>query len=83
MFNKKTFASRLEEAYSRGDPVVAAWVAEDENLQRLVANPAEVAGDRSSRLLNRIYRDVYRLRRSRQGGRKPDLVTFKWVIFIK
>ncbi|XP_060806229.1 protein kibra isoform X2 [Amyelois transitella] len=72
LLNKK-----LEEAYSRGDPVVAAWVAEDENLQRLVADPPDGASDRASRLLHRIYRDVYKLRRSRQGGRKPDLVTFK------
>ncbi|XP_072945561.1 protein kibra isoform X2 [Epargyreus clarus] len=67
---------RLEEACSRGDPAVAAWVAEDETLRRLVAAPA-AGGERAARLLHRTCREIYRLRRSRQGGRKPDLVTFK------
>ncbi|XP_023950176.2 protein kibra isoform X1 [Bicyclus anynana] len=67
---------RLEEACARGDPAVAAWVAEDETLRRLISAPAE-SGDRVSRLFHRTCREIYRLRKSRQGGRKPDLVTFK------
>ncbi|GBP17754.1 Protein kibra [Eumeta japonica] len=69
---------RLEEACERNDPTVAAWVAEDDALRQLVAgNEAGVQNDRTARLLHRTCREIYRLRRSRQGGRKPDLVTFK------
>ncbi|XP_050355426.1 protein kibra isoform X2 [Nymphalis io] len=67
---------RLEEACAHGDPAVAAWVAEDETLRRLISAPVE-SGDRVSRLFHRTCREIYRLRKSRQGGRKPDLVTFK------
>ncbi|XP_045453380.1 protein kibra [Melitaea cinxia] len=67
---------RLEEACARGDPAVAAWVAEDETLRRLISTSAE-SKDRVSRLFHRTCREIYRLRKSRQGGRKPDLVTFK------
>ncbi|XP_063832179.1 protein kibra [Ostrinia nubilalis] len=67
---------RLEEACARSDPSVAAWAAEDETLRRLLSGPPE-PGDRAARLLHRTCREIYRLRRSRQGGRKPDLVTFK------
>ncbi|CAG9782517.1 unnamed protein product [Diatraea saccharalis] len=67
---------RLEEACARGDPAVAAWVAEDESLRRLLSNTTD-PGDKATRLLQRTCREIYRLRKSRQGGRKPDLVTFK------
>ncbi|XP_075981885.1 WW and C2 domain containing protein kibra isoform X2 [Anticarsia gemmatalis] len=66
---------RLEEACSRGDPGVAAWVAEDATLRRLVGGAG--VGERAARLLARTARNIYRLRRSRQPARKPDLVTFK------
>ncbi|XP_063537924.1 protein kibra isoform X1 [Cydia strobilella] len=66
---------RLEEACARGDPAIASWVAEDDTLRRLVA-PAE-PGERAAKLLHRTCREIYRLRKSRQGGRRPDLVTFK------
>lgn len=73
---------RLEEACARGDPAVAAWVAEEESLARLVEGVEEggergEAAHRRAKLLARTAREIYRLRRSRQGGRKPDLVTFK------
>ena len=66
----------LEEACSRGDPTLAQWVAEDETLRKLISTPVE-SKDRVSRLFHRTCREIYRLRKSRQGGRKPDLVTFK------
>lgn len=69
--------NRLEEACARGDPAIAAWVAADETLRRLIATPTEPNSDRAARLMNRTCREIYKLRKSRQGGRKPDLVTFK------
>ncbi|XP_063384782.1 protein kibra isoform X1 [Cydia fagiglandana] len=66
---------RLEEACARGDPAIASWVTEDDTLRRLVA-PAE-PNERAAKLLHRTCREIYRLRKSRQGGRRPDLVTFK------
>lgn len=76
---------RLEEACERADPAVAAWVAEDNTLSRLVASSSTsttlgaegVSSERANKLLQKTCREIYRLRRSRQGGRKPDLVTFK------
>lgn len=68
---------KLEEARSSGDPAVAAWVAEDDTFRRLITGPNEAGSDRTSRLLHKTYREIIRLRRSRQGSRKPDIVTFK------
>ncbi|CAK1589007.1 unnamed protein product [Parnassius mnemosyne] len=59
---------RLEEACSRGDTAVAAWVSRDETLRRLVSGAPE-----PPRLMHRTAREIYRLRRAR----RPDLVTFK------
>ncbi|CAG9571911.1 unnamed protein product [Danaus chrysippus] len=70
-----TLKKRLEEACARNDPAVATWVTEDETLQKLLSAPADK--DRVSRLFTRTCKEVFRLRKSRQGGRKPDLVTFK------
>ncbi|XP_049697244.2 protein kibra isoform X2 [Helicoverpa armigera] len=74
--NLTALKKRLEEACTRNDPAVAAWVAEDETLRRLIS-PGTAGGERAARLLSRTCREIYRLRKSRQGGRKPDLVTFK------
>ncbi|XP_047515702.1 protein kibra isoform X1 [Pieris napi] len=68
---------RLEEACAKGDPTIAAWVAEDETLRRLISAPESSSNDRVSKLFQRTCKEIYRLRKSRQGGRKPDLVTFK------
>ncbi|CAK1542525.1 unnamed protein product [Leptosia nina] len=69
---------RLEEACAKGDPTVASWVAEDETLRRLISAPDSTSNDRVSKLFQRTCKEIYRLRKSRQGGgRKPDLVTFK------
>ncbi|XP_068623042.1 protein kibra isoform X2 [Battus philenor] len=59
---------RLEEACTRGDAAVASWVAQDENLRRLVTKEPE-----PPKLLHKTAREIYRLRRAR----RPDLVTFK------
>ncbi|KAJ0172583.1 hypothetical protein K1T71_011722 [Dendrolimus kikuchii] len=80
--NLTLLKKRLEEACARGDPAVAAWVAEEESLARLVEGVegnegSEAGAQRRAKLLARTAREIYRLRRSRQGGRKPDLVTFK------
>lgn len=71
------FIIRLEEACAKGDPTIAAWVAEDETLRRLISAPESSSNDRVSKLFQKTCKEIYRLRKSRQGGRKPDLVTFK------
>ncbi|KAI5639858.1 protein kibra [Phthorimaea operculella] len=71
---------RLEEACTRGDPAIATWVAEDDTLRRLVTplpTPQCCTSERANKLLNRTCREIYKLRKSRQGSSKPDLVTFK------
>ncbi|XP_053616404.1 protein kibra isoform X2 [Plodia interpunctella] len=69
---------KLEEAYSRGEPAAAAWA-------QSCAALAPAPGARAARRWRRARRDVLRLRRSRQRGAKPDLVTLqeKMAFFIR
>ncbi|XP_039294559.1 protein kibra isoform X1 [Nilaparvata lugens] len=71
--------ARLEVAREKADPEVAAWVLEDTHFQNLVAQAdGKSADDRKvEKLLKKTSREIYKLRKTKAGKGKPDLISFK------
>ncbi|CAH0393951.1 unnamed protein product [Bemisia tabaci] len=71
--------TKLETAKERNDLEIAAWVLEDTQFQNLVAQAAGKTADDSKvdKLLKKTSREIYKLRKSKAGKGKPDLISFK------
>ncbi|CAH1973861.1 unnamed protein product [Acanthoscelides obtectus] len=74
---------RLEEAKERGDTEVAAYLLEDEQFQRLMAHAESRAASKTpeerkvEKMLRKVSKEIYKLRKSKAGNGKPDLISFK------
>ncbi|XP_014243574.1 protein kibra [Cimex lectularius] len=71
--------SRLETAREKGDVEVAAWVMEDVQFQNFVAQADGKSADEKKveKLLKKTSKEIYKLRKSKAGKGKPDLISFK------
>lgn len=74
---------RLEVAKQQGDTELASWVLEDQQFQSLVAQaesdrlgktPEEKKIDK---MLRKTSNEIYKLRKSKVGNGKPDIISFK------
>ncbi|VEN33522.1 unnamed protein product, partial [Callosobruchus maculatus] len=74
---------RLEVAKERGDTEVAAYLLEDEHFQRLMADAESRAASKTpeerkvEKMLRKVSKEIYKLRKSKAGNGKPDLISFK------
>ncbi|KAJ9601061.1 hypothetical protein L9F63_000796, partial [Diploptera punctata] len=75
--------SRLETARAQGDQELAAWVLEDQQFQNLVAQ-VEIGKNGKSpderkveKMLKKTSKEIYKLRKSKAGKGKPDVISFK------
>ncbi|XP_031341164.1 protein kibra isoform X2 [Photinus pyralis] len=74
---------RLEIAKDQGDVELASWVLEDEQFQRFVSQAESYRQGRTSeekkveKMLRKISREIYRLRKSKAGSGKPDVISFR------
>lgn len=74
---------RLETAKEQGDTEVASWVIEDEQFRRLMAQAESYRQGgtpeekKVEKMLRKISREIYRLRKSKAGNGKPDIISFK------
>ncbi|CAG9820133.1 unnamed protein product [Phaedon cochleariae] len=74
---------RLESAKERGDVDVAAGLLENGQFQTMMAQAESrrvVSGPEERRLekmLRRVSKEIYKLRKSKAGNGKPDLISFK------
>ncbi|KAK7874477.1 hypothetical protein R5R35_001564 [Gryllus longicercus] len=75
--------ARLETARAQGDTEVAAWVLEDEHFQHLVAQVESSKNSKSAderkveKMLKKTSKEIYKLRKSKAGKGKPDIISFK------
>ena len=74
---------KLEAAKEQGDAELAAWVLEDQQFQNLIAQaenekllktPEE---KKIEKMLRKVSREIYKLRKTKAGNGKPDLISFK------
>ncbi|KAF5304566.1 hypothetical protein FQA39_LY09617 [Lamprigera yunnana] len=74
---------RLETAKEQGDTEVASWVLEDEQFQQFVSQAETYKQGKMSdekkveKMLRKISREIYRLRKSKAGSGKPDVISFR------
>ncbi|KAF6216790.1 hypothetical protein GE061_001140 [Apolygus lucorum] len=71
--------SRLEAAKEKGDVEIATWVMEDAQFQNLVAQADGKSADdkKVEKLLKKTSKEIYKLRKSKAGKGKPDMISFK------
>ncbi|XP_021928968.1 protein kibra isoform X2 [Zootermopsis nevadensis] len=75
--------SRLETARAQGDQELAAWVLEDQQFQNLVAQAENGRNGKSpddrkvEKMLKKTSKEIYKLRKSKAGKGKPDIISFK------
>lgn len=75
--------ARLEKAKEEGDAELVSWLLEDEQFQNLMAQAESVKLQRSAeerkveKMLRKVSKEIYKLRKSKAGNGKPDLISFK------
>lgn len=76
---------RLEKAKEQGDTELAAWVLENQQFQNLVSEAECTRNNKSpeekkvDKMLRRVSKEIYKLRKTKVGNGKPDLISFKYV----
>lgn len=79
----RALKGRLEKAKEEGDTELVAWLLEDEQFQNLMAQAERVKSQRSAeekkveKMLKKVSKEIYKLRKSKAGNGKPDLISFK------
>ncbi|XP_031828685.1 WW and C2 domain containing protein kibra isoform X2 [Nomia melanderi] len=74
---------RLEQAREKGDTDFATWLLEDNKFQSLMAqaesgkNGKSAEDKRVEKMLKRTSKEIYKLRKTKAGKGKPDIISFK------
>lgn len=74
---------RLEKAKEQGDTELAAWVLEDQQFQNLVSEAECTKNNKTpeekkvEKMLRKVSKEIYKLRKTKVGNGKPDLISFK------
>lgn len=79
---------RLEQAREKGDTDFTTWLLEDHKFQNLMAqaesgkNGKSAEDKRVEKMLKKTSKEIYKLRKTKAGKGKPDIISFKYVYFI-
>ncbi|KAG5886982.1 hypothetical protein JTB14_006623 [Gonioctena quinquepunctata] len=74
---------RLETAKEQGDTELASYLLEDQQFQNLIAQAESSRISRTpeekkvEKMLRKVSKEIYKLRKSKVGNGKPDLISFK------
>lgn len=74
---------RLEKAKEQGDTELAVWLLEDQQFQNLMAQAEScrtaktVEEKKVEKMLKKVSKEIYKLRKSKAGKGKPDMISFK------
>ncbi|XP_020722122.1 protein kibra isoform X1 [Bombus affinis] len=74
---------RLEQAREKGDTDFATWLLEDHKFQNLMAqaesgkNGKSAEDKRVEKMLKKTSKEIYKLRKTKAGKGKPDIISFK------
>lgn len=74
---------RLEVAKEQGDTELATYLLEDQQFQNLMAQaegfrtPKTPEEKKVEKMLRKVSKEIYKLRKSKAGNGKPDLISFK------
>ncbi|XP_033224229.1 protein kibra [Belonocnema kinseyi] len=74
---------RLEQAREKGDTDLATWLLEDHKFQVLMAQAESGKNGKSAedkkveKMLKKTSKEIYKLRKTKAGKGKPDIISFK------
>lgn len=74
---------KLEEAKEKGDSEMATYLLEDERFQNLLAHAETFRSPKTSeqkkleKMLRKVSKEIYKLRKTKAGNGKPDIISFK------
>ncbi|KAJ8679667.1 hypothetical protein QAD02_015454 [Eretmocerus hayati] len=74
---------RLEQAREKGDADMASWLLEDDKFQVLMQqaesgkNGKSVEDKKVEKMLRKTSKEIYKLRKTKAGKGKPDIISFK------
>lgn len=74
---------RLEQARENGDTEITNWLLEDNKFQSLIAqaesekNGKSAEDKRVEKMLKKTSKEIYKLRKTKAGKGKPDIISFK------
>ncbi|KAL0116550.1 hypothetical protein PUN28_009893 [Cardiocondyla obscurior] len=74
---------RLEQAREKGDTDLATWLLEDQKFQSLIAqaesgrNGKSLEDKKVEKMLKKTSKEIYKLRKTKAGKGKPDIISFK------
>lgn len=74
---------RLEQAREKGDTDLASWLLEDQKFQNLMAQAESGRNGKSAedkkveKMLKKTSKEIYKLRKTKAGKGKPDIISFK------
>ncbi|EEB17221.1 myosin-2 heavy chain, non muscle, putative [Pediculus humanus corporis] len=79
----RNLTTKLESVRARGDAELAALVLEDQQFQTLIAQaetslqPQSQDDKRVEKMFKKTAKEIYKLRKSKAGKGKPDVISFK------
>jgi protein KIBRA len=74
---------RLEQAREKGDIDMASWLLEDDKFQVLMQqaengkNGKSLEDKKVEKMLRKTSKEIYKLRKTKAGKGKPDIISFK------
>ncbi|XP_034952676.1 protein kibra [Chelonus insularis] len=74
---------KLEQAREKGDTDLASWLLEDHKFQSLIAQAENEKHGKSAedkkveKMLKKTSKEIYKLRKTKVGKGKPDIISFK------
>ncbi|KAL3266677.1 hypothetical protein HHI36_010839 [Cryptolaemus montrouzieri] len=79
----KDLKSRLEHAKEKGDSELASYLLEDQQFQNMISQAESCKASRTEeekkveKMLRRVSKEIYKLRKTKAGNGRPDLISFK------
>ncbi|XP_044747979.1 protein kibra [Coccinella septempunctata] len=75
--------TRLEHAKEKGDSELASYLLEDQHFQDMISQAESSKMTRTDeekkveKMLRKVSKEIYKLRKTKAGNGKPDLISFK------
>lgn len=79
----RDWKQRMEQAYEKRDVETVSWLMEDQKFQTLMAqaensrNGKSLEDKKVEKMLKKTSKEIYKLRKTKAGKGKPDIISFK------
>jgi protein KIBRA len=79
IYKLRELKQRLEQARDSNDTKVATWALENEEFKQMVdgCNGNSEEDKKMQKLFRKTSKEIYKLRKTKVGKNKPDMISFK------